>query len=266
MAGAFDPIAVNARAWGMGSAYTAVAEDPTAVYWNPAGLAGVRRPAAAITHLDIQTLGLLSYDQIAYAQPFVFNNTIGVSWSRMGTTNQVAFLDYAEHTIILSYQQSVWDALSLGLNMKVFQVQYDKAAGGFGIDIGARYTFLPKLVIALMAENLNYPEIYWITGAYDRLPINLRLGLAGYIDKHTILALDGDRLLDNNPQVHFGVERWFFNHVLALRAGTIYLSMENHFSISGGLGVKILFMELSYAYASHLDLDGNHILSLNWEF
>ena len=104
-AGAFDSIAVNARAWGMGSAYTAVADDPTAIYWNPAGLAAVRSPNVTLTHLDIQTMGLLSYNNIAYAQPFIFNNVIGVSWSRMGTTSRVTFMDYAENTIIISYQQ-----------------------------------------------------------------------------------------------------------------------------------------------------------------
>ena len=38
----FLKIGVSARAAGMGSAYTAVANDATAIYWNPAGMAAVR--------------------------------------------------------------------------------------------------------------------------------------------------------------------------------------------------------------------------------
>lgn len=265
-AGAFDPIASGARACGMGGAYTAAANDPGAVYWNPAGLADVRRPTLAVSHLDIESLGLLSYDQFIYTQPFVFNSSIAVSWLRMGTTGLVTFLNYTENTFILSYQQSLWDVFSLGLNMKVFQVQYDQSASGFGLDLGVRYKFKRNLSIALMAENINRPEIYWLTGTYERLPINLRAGLAGYIDGETTLALDVDRLLDKELQVHFGAERWFFTRRLALRAGVAYLSQENRFTPSGGLGFRISFLEFGYAYSWHIDLDGNHVLSLNWGF
>ena len=34
---------VSARAIGMGSAYTALSEDPSALYWNPAGLAQIKK-------------------------------------------------------------------------------------------------------------------------------------------------------------------------------------------------------------------------------
>ena len=39
MPGSYLHMGVGARAMGMGKAYTALASDPTAVYWNPAGLA-----------------------------------------------------------------------------------------------------------------------------------------------------------------------------------------------------------------------------------
>jgi len=42
----FLRLGAGARALGMGEAYTAVADGPDAVYWNPAGLASMRSPAA----------------------------------------------------------------------------------------------------------------------------------------------------------------------------------------------------------------------------
>ena len=45
-AGKFLSIPVGARALGMGGAFVAVANDVSAMYWNPAGIAGVYQTEA----------------------------------------------------------------------------------------------------------------------------------------------------------------------------------------------------------------------------
>ena len=57
-------VAVGARALGMGSAYTGVATDFTALYWNPAGLARIRQFEifGGIGHLNFQNNGTF-FDQ-----------------------------------------------------------------------------------------------------------------------------------------------------------------------------------------------------------
>jgi len=47
---AFLKVGIGARAMGMGSAYVALADDPTAVYWNPAGLAGSEDAQVTVMH------------------------------------------------------------------------------------------------------------------------------------------------------------------------------------------------------------------------
>jgi hypothetical protein len=47
---AYLKIPIDARAIGMGEAYTAVTEDASAVYWNPAGLLGARRSNVLFNH------------------------------------------------------------------------------------------------------------------------------------------------------------------------------------------------------------------------
>ena len=42
----------SARATGLGEAFVAVANDPTAIYWNPAGLASIQRQEIAVSHVD----------------------------------------------------------------------------------------------------------------------------------------------------------------------------------------------------------------------
>ncbi len=47
---AFLKLGVGARAMGMGSAYVALADDPTALYWNPAGLAATEGAKVLVMH------------------------------------------------------------------------------------------------------------------------------------------------------------------------------------------------------------------------
>jgi len=263
---AFDPLPAGARANGMGGAYTAVASDPSAVYWNPAGLSGLRQSSFLYTHMDVQTLGLLSYDYFSYAQPFVFNNAVALSWTRLGTTANVNFMNYSENTFTLAYEQPITSALSVGLNFKAFQVLYDSTASGIGFDFGARYQILKNLAAGAMLENFNNPQIVWITQATDDLPKNLRVGFAANPTSNFTLALDADRLLESKPQAHLGAENWFFSKMLALRAGVTYWSAENHYTPSAGFGFRFSALEFSYAYSSHFDFDGNHVLSLQWGF
>lgn len=55
-----SPVGSGARATGLGSAFTAVADDATAASWNPAGLIQLERPevsAVARAHLQVDELG-----------------------------------------------------------------------------------------------------------------------------------------------------------------------------------------------------------------
>ena len=48
--GQFLKIGIGARATAMGDAYTAIADDATAVYWNPAGIARVQGNVVSFSH------------------------------------------------------------------------------------------------------------------------------------------------------------------------------------------------------------------------
>ena len=51
----FLKLGVGARAIGMGEAYSAIADDPTAIYWNPAGLAAVSEHSVSLMHANSDT-------------------------------------------------------------------------------------------------------------------------------------------------------------------------------------------------------------------
>lgn len=71
--GEFMYIGIGGRALGLGSAYAALANDVTASYWNPAGIARINYPQIAASH-DERFGNLINYDYGAVAFPYGANS------------------------------------------------------------------------------------------------------------------------------------------------------------------------------------------------
>lgn len=61
-------LGVGARSEGMGGAFVAVVDDPSALYWNPGGLGLVANARLSGTHTE--WLGGVRYEWVGFAQPF----------------------------------------------------------------------------------------------------------------------------------------------------------------------------------------------------
>jgi hypothetical protein len=68
LAGEFMALGAGARALGMGGAFGAVADDASAVYWNPAGIAGIQKRQILAMHAE-QFGKLVNYNFGSYVQP-----------------------------------------------------------------------------------------------------------------------------------------------------------------------------------------------------
>src|SRR5262245_22593091 len=65
--GSFLRIGVGARATGLGESFVAVANDPSAIYWNPAGLASLQRSELLLSHVEWPAE--IRYEHGAWAVP-----------------------------------------------------------------------------------------------------------------------------------------------------------------------------------------------------
>src|SRR5881392_599333 len=63
----FLKIGIGARAVGLGESFVAVANDPTAMFWNPAGIASMQRQGITLSHASWP--GDVNYEHIAYVLP-----------------------------------------------------------------------------------------------------------------------------------------------------------------------------------------------------
>ncbi len=85
-AGDFMMIGAGVKALGMGGAFVALADDGSALYWNPAGLSQIRDSELSAMHAFLYG-GLASYDHITFVQPLPNQVSIGFNWTRLAVTD-----------------------------------------------------------------------------------------------------------------------------------------------------------------------------------
>ncbi|MBD3181557.1 PorV/PorQ family protein [Candidatus Poribacteria bacterium] len=167
-AGEFLNLGAGARPLGMGGSFTAVADDATAAYWNPAGIGGFDQSQITFMHASI--FGLDSYDFLNFVQPVSKSSSLGISWIRLGideipitdlqrsgsmsASNRPYITGYmkdTENAVLLSYGRKIRLDVPMGSHRSIgtyiqvggnFKFIYNAVSGisrnavGFGGDIG----------------------------------------------------------------------------------------------------------------------------------
>ena len=142
----FLKIESGARALAMGGAYAAIVDDPSALYWNVAGIAQIKGVEASFSHtnwiadlthnfagvvIPMGTLGHVGFSAIVLDMGEIEQTTID---QPRGTGVLVDAYDLA---IGVSYARSMTDYLSVGITGKfVQQTLWDLSARTVGIDVG----------------------------------------------------------------------------------------------------------------------------------
>jgi len=261
----------GARAMGMGNAYVAMADDPTAVYWNPGGLDFIYQQSLTFFHASLPEGGL--YDFLGYAYPTLDLGTFAVGIGRIGTGDIDQYdlvgqkvgssFSYDNYRLYLSYGLKLPYNISAGLSIKVLRqgfynlslVEYsgDVNATGVGMDLGILYkpefstsALLRDWSVGLNVQNMFQPQLK-LGDVTDVIPLALRFGLmrtipiAGTGILNVLLDLDKSSTTDLG--VFVGTE---FNYqgIGKLRVG------YNNSSISFGAGVEYKMFQIDYAYGN----------------
>ena len=181
----FLNLGVGARALGMGKVQVSLADDATAGYWNPAGLANqTRKYDGVLMHSELFS-GVVKNDYAAFSMPLDDKSAIGVSVLRLGVDNiadtrniinEYGYIDYskieyfsvADYALLLSYARKVSrvEGLSVGANGKIIYRNIGKFARGygFGIDAGVQYNH-KGWNLGLMARDITTTFTQWTINA-----------------------------------------------------------------------------------------------------
>jgi hypothetical protein len=293
----FLRIGVGARAVGMGETFVAVANDPSAIYWNPAGLASLQRREFSISHVEWPAD--IGYDHVTLTLPSrrfggSFALQAGLLGTRIDETSELQpfgtgrTFSYSDFITGLAYSRRWTDKLLVGFGAKYVHEDLGSEVGGpttsaFLFDVGSIYYLgLGSVRIATSLTNFgsalrpsgSYTSPYdGTTSQYDAFdpPLMFRYGVAFEpIENDTqrlTTALEVAQPADNEQLVKAGLE-WMFKNTLALRSG--YNLRADAMKFSAGAGFSGTFGDyrgaLDYAYTDGGPLGAVHRISLGLRF
>lgn len=276
--GAPFKMGMGARATGMGRAFVALADDSSAVYWNPSGL--VYLDAYEVSFSYFQPYNLidgLSYYTVSCGVPLsFFSGALGMGIAYLNIddltgykeSEEIGAFDSKQQIVFLSYSYRPNEVISIGATLK--RVDYhvepykDHSYGG---DIGVSFSPREGIRWAMLLQDLGRAKIRLIE-TEEKFPLRLRMGLsytwdelAFTINKMTFsLGLDyqvKDEFFDWEVGIEGEISKMMF-----LRAGYYEPAEE----ISLGAGFIVSGLCLDYSLGLHPDLEASHRLSLSRKF
>ncbi|MDD5132030.1 MAG: conjugal transfer protein TraF [bacterium] len=262
-AGMFEPLGLGARPLAMGKSFVALANDASCIYWNPAGLTQLDKDEIITMYSDLYNMGLISYQGACFAHPGIGGGAIGFGYTRLATSNKVDFLDFQENTFLFSYAISPLRYTSIGVNLKYYLADFETSGTGAGIDAGVLFNYDNIISIGVSAQDINEPTVQFQSGASDKVPLNLKAGMAVAPLRDLVIALDMDNI-NEDTKLHVGAEYWLGKY-FAVRAGGIN-QYQGNWTYSGGIGIVYRAIKLDYAYQRHFDLEDTHFMSLGFVF
>ncbi len=171
----YERLEVGGRALAMGQAFHAIADDPSAVYWNPAGLALQDRPAVLLNHSRPFVVPDLSANYVALTWPNKIVH-VGMAWHHLGLSG-VQSEDVFSLSVSKERRLPALGSVALGVTLKALRVSYsdfsrldDIGTGDYGAqteitaDAGLLYRPTPKLSIGTIVRNIVEPEFDFVPG------------------------------------------------------------------------------------------------------
>lgn len=214
-AGAFLTYGAGARAIGMGRAFTGLADDATAIYWNPGGLTGLRQNEVVLQHAMLVDGG--AYEYLGYGHIFPYIGTLGFGLLMLNQGEAEGRNERNEVTssftnrqlgVLLGFGADITPQLSAGGTLKmVNQAYYNLSATGFGLDLGLMYRLLPMLNLGLSFQNLLAPSIT-LKSAAETYPMNMTFGIGAlFFEDRLKVDLDLSKNMEQNSlKPRFGLE------------------------------------------------------------
>lgn len=260
----FDDYIPSARARGMGGAYTSVADDVNALYFNPAGLTNVK--------LEAQ----VGFSQL-YGKPFSEYKTAALGVRLPKKLGTLAFgarlldVNFEEETLMseqvwtaghaFDLQKDIHSQISVGYSVNYYRLQFiDEATDdAVGIDFGATAFLHGRTKLGFSVSNLNQA----VMGDTNQnvLPSRLALGISYIPYENVITSLEVKKDFAKETEFMGGVEVRLAEP-LTVRFGV----HSNPATWNAGIGLNVKGIVLDLSYSTHAVLPGTLYGNLGYKF
>lgn len=289
----FLKLPVGARGVGMGSAFTAVSDDATAIFWNPAGLTKV--PGTSVMFEHVTWFADITYDAIGASYRVNDTFTVGGFALAMGSGDmEVTTVEQPNGTGEnfnvtnitggVSLGMNLTDKFSFGTNLKYVREDLDtEVASNFAIDVGVMYDTQWNTIRLSMAVRNFGPEMQLDGGYFDydngaiaetqteflpyHFPMIFKLGVAMdpvRNDMHRLtIAGDLEHPNDNVERINLGAE-YGFQELFFLRGG--YTFRHDTLGLSAGVGAAWQNFGVDYAFSQFGVLEDVHRFNISFSF
>ncbi len=279
---AFLRIPVGAKGIALGSAFTAIADDGSAMFWNPGNIAKQSKRTLFV-HYSPWLPGL-DYNYIGFLLPLPSLgvcgiNIVSLNSGEMEITTPEAQMGTGETftaastAVGIAFARRLTDRFAIGANFKYINERiFHSNATGFAFDVGTMFITPFRDVrfgvsvanvgthMQMNGEDLNsYVDVaptqegnndnivaQLKTDRFD-LPIVMRIGISWDLrlsaGSRFTFACDGVNPNDNAPNLNVGGEFATFKESLVVRGGFNELFLENREKgLTLGAGLKIPYL------------------------
>lgn len=280
----FLKIGIGARATGMGGSFTAVADDASSVFWNPAGVSRLSGNIVTINHTvwptDISLTHAAYIFNVGFMPGMFAFQAKSLYMSDMERTTVFhpdgdgTFFDAGDSQFGLTYSRSLTDKFSAGLTASLVHSGLDDLSDNvISFDFGTLYdTGYKSLRIGFAIQNIGGELSYIESARAAKVPTVFRVGASmGVLEtanSNLLLAGEFSHPPDNSERVNIGGEYAFKDFFFARGGLNMGYDAEK---FAAGLGVKFptsLSTEtrFDYSYTDMSDLGGAHRFSLDVAF
>jgi len=294
----FRNLGLAARPIAMGRAFVAVADDPTAIFFNPAGL--IHQQAIGMCTTYGRLFPGIDDDGIHLADAAI-TLPCGRFFTFGAAATSLNVPSYNENIFCASAAKRLPLHFAVGVNVKLLRWSatgyYDAETGlrdnnfsktTLSFDVGAIYispelseTFLGcfikngRIQAGVFLSDITQPSIAENGSDAGRLPFGIDVGLAYVSEKITFAGSLLNR--DERTRVRFGCEftalsvfssQWN-TRILLRGGGNRMLSDHEGGEVDVGFGLSLHTINIDYAYLYPLvleDLGGSHRVSLGYSF
>lgn len=287
-AGESFTLGAGARPLALGGAFTAISDDPSGLYYNPAGLAQINGRQILLLHSE--TFGsLVNHDFISYTNPVVFRDrpgSVAIGIYRVGgggiiltekdpITGGPKVLSEESHydyLFLLGGGVNLSERWRVGSSAKIIvRSLAENSAWGLGLDFGIQYGSTKGFAVGATLTNATSTFLSYDNGTRESILPALKIGAthSTEVNHFTLRAVaDVDLLFEGRDAAaqvalgamsldsHLGGEI-SYHEIVYFRGGS------DIGRLTLGVGIKFNRFRLDGAFLDHNDLDNSYRVSLN---